>query len=127
MNVHGCGIGWYGLRPGCGLVDALGLSSYERPAVYTTTAAPSHDRNLRSLAKVVETGLLFGHVRAASALILRRLCSKDKAAPSGTPRGRDQPARAHQVSSSGKGKGGLARQEGIRKAALLWTHIFSVS
>jgi len=33
--------------------------------VYTTTSAPSHDRNLRSLAKMVETGLLFGHVRAA--------------------------------------------------------------
>jgi predicted glutamine amidotransferase len=63
--VHGCGIGWYGPRPGSGLVDALGLSSYERPAVYTTTSAPSHDRNLRSLAKMVETGLLFGHVRAA--------------------------------------------------------------
>jgi glutamine amidotransferase len=61
----GCGIGWYGPRPGGGLVDALGLSSYERPAVYTTTSAPSHDRNLRSLAKMLETGLLFGHVRAA--------------------------------------------------------------
>ena len=65
VNVHGCGIGWYSLRPGSGLVDAYGLSSYERPAIYRTTAAPSHDRNLRSLAKMIETGLLFGHVRAA--------------------------------------------------------------
>ena len=65
VNVHGCGIGWYSHRPGSGLVDGAGLSSYERPAVYKTTAAPSHDRNLRSLAKMIETGLLFGHVRAA--------------------------------------------------------------
>jgi hypothetical protein len=65
VNVHGCGIGWYSLRPGSGLVDGYGLSSYERPAIYRTTAAPSHDRNLRSLAKMIETGLLFGHVRAA--------------------------------------------------------------
>jgi len=65
VNVHGCGIGWYASQPGCGLVDETGLSSYERPAVYTTTSAPLHDRNLRSLAKMVETGLLFGHVRAA--------------------------------------------------------------
>ena len=65
VNVHGCGIGWYGSHPGGGLVDGAGCSSYERPAVYTSTQAPSHDRNLRSLAKMVETGLLFGHVRAA--------------------------------------------------------------
>jgi predicted glutamine amidotransferase len=65
VNVHGCGIGWYGDTPGAGLVDALGLCSYERPAVYTTTSAPSHDRNLRSLSKMVESSLLFGHVRAA--------------------------------------------------------------
>ena len=63
--MHGCGIGWYASHPESGLVDESGLSSYERPAVYTTTSAPSHDRNLRSLAKMVETGLLFGHVRAA--------------------------------------------------------------
>ena len=65
VNVHGCGIGWYGSKPGSGLVDGAGLSSYERPAVYRTTAAPSHDRNLRSLAKMLETGLFFGPVRAA--------------------------------------------------------------
>ena len=65
VNVHGCGIGWYGTRPGSGLLDATGLTSYERPAVYTTTSAPTHDRNLRSLAKMLEASLLFGHVRAA--------------------------------------------------------------
>jgi glutamine amidotransferase len=65
VNVHGCGIGWYSNKPGGGLVDATGLSSYERPAVYTTTSAPTHDRNLRSLTKMLETTLLFGHVRAA--------------------------------------------------------------
>jgi glutamine amidotransferase len=65
VNVHGCGIGWYGTRPGGGLLDAIGLTSYERPAVYTTTSAPTHDRNLRSLAKMLEASLLFGHVRAA--------------------------------------------------------------
>ena len=65
VNVHGCGIGWYGTRPGSGLLDATGLTGYERPAVYTTTSAPTHDRNLRSLAKMLEVSLLFGHVRAA--------------------------------------------------------------
>ena len=48
-----------------GLLDELGLTAYERPSVYTSVAAPTHDRNLRSLSKNVETSLLFGHVRAA--------------------------------------------------------------
>ena len=56
--------GWYGGRDQ-GLLDELGLTAYERPSVYTSVAAPTHDRNLRSLSKSVETGLLFGHVRAA--------------------------------------------------------------
>ena len=93
MNVHGCGIGalsccvrppsslllpkgvqafanacapagWYG-APEKGLLDEKGLTAYERPSVYTSVAAPTHDRNLRSLSKSVETSLLFGHVRAA--------------------------------------------------------------
>ncbi|EEH56790.1 uncharacterized protein MICPUCDRAFT_57720 [Micromonas pusilla CCMP1545] len=64
VNVHGCGIGWYACEK-CGLVDKHGLSAYDRPTVYTTVAAPSHDRNLRSLSKTISTSLLFGHVRAA--------------------------------------------------------------
>ena len=64
MNVHGCGIGWYA-RERCGLVDELGLDAYNRPTVYTTVAAPSHDRNLRALSKAISSSLLFGHVRAA--------------------------------------------------------------
>ena len=64
MNVHGCGIGWYA-RERCGLVDELGLDAYNRPTVYTTVAAPSHDRNLRALSKTISSSLLFGHVRAA--------------------------------------------------------------
>ena len=46
-------------------MDKHGLSAYDRPTVYTTVAAPSHDRNLRSLSKTISTSLLFGHVRAA--------------------------------------------------------------
>jgi predicted glutamine amidotransferase len=64
VNVHGCGIGWYA-RERCGLVDELGLDAYNRPTVYTTVAAPSHDRNLRALSKTISSSLLFGHVRAA--------------------------------------------------------------
>jgi glutamine amidotransferase len=64
VNVHGCGIGWYACEK-CGLVDKHGLSAFDRPTVYTTVAAPSHDRNLRSLSKTISTSLLFGHVRAA--------------------------------------------------------------
>ena len=64
MNVHGCGIGWYA-RERCGLVDEFGLDAYNRPTVYTTVAAPSHDRNLRALSKAISSSLLFGHVRAA--------------------------------------------------------------
>ena len=47
------------------MVDKHGLDAYCRPAVYTTVAAPSHDRNLRSLSKSLNASLLFGHVRAA--------------------------------------------------------------
>jgi len=65
VNVHGCGIGWYGSCPTKGFKDAKGLCSYSRPCCYTTIAAPSHDRNLRSLSKAISTSLLFGHVRAA--------------------------------------------------------------
>jgi len=65
VNVHGCGIGWYGSCPLQGLKDNKGLCSYSRPCCYTTIAAPSHDRNLRSLSKAISTSLLFGHVRAA--------------------------------------------------------------
>lgn len=65
VNVHGCGIGWYGSNPLQGLRDLKGLCSYSRPCCYTTIAAPSHDRNLRSLSKAISTSLLFGHVRAA--------------------------------------------------------------
>ena len=65
VNVHGCGIGWYGSCPHGGLKDAKGLCAYSRPCCYTTIAAPSHDRNLRSLSKAISTSLLFGHVRAA--------------------------------------------------------------
>ena len=64
VNVHGCGVGWYACDR-CGLVDADGLDAYDRPSVYTTVAAPSHDRNLRSLSKNISSSLLFGHVRAA--------------------------------------------------------------
>ena len=58
------GIGWYAACR-CGMVDRHGLDAYCRPAVYTTVAAPSHDRNLRSLSKSLNASLLFGHVRAA--------------------------------------------------------------
>ena len=58
------GIGWYAACR-CGMVDRHGLDAYCRPAVYTTVAAPSHDRNLRSLSKSLNGVLLFGHVRAA--------------------------------------------------------------
>ena len=58
------GIGWYAATR-CGMVDKHGLDAYCRPAVYTTVAAPSHDRNLRSLSKSLNASLLFGHVRAA--------------------------------------------------------------
>ncbi|OUS46918.1 nucleophile aminohydrolase [Ostreococcus tauri] len=58
------GIGWYAADR-CGMVDRHGLDAYCRPAVYTTVAAPSHDRNLRSLSKSLNASLLFGHVRAA--------------------------------------------------------------
>lgn len=64
VNVHGCGVGWYACDR-CGLVDGNGLDAYCRPSVYTTVAAPSHDRNLRSLSKNISSSLLFGHVRAA--------------------------------------------------------------
>ena len=64
VNVHGCGVGWYACDR-CGLVDSNGLDAYCRPSVYTTVAAPSHDRNLRSLSKNISSSLLFGHVRAA--------------------------------------------------------------
>lgn len=64
VNVHGCGIGWYTCER-TGLVDELGLDAYDRPTVYTTVAAPSHDRNLRALSKTISSSLLFGHVRAA--------------------------------------------------------------
>lgn len=64
VNVHGCGIGWYACEK-CGLVDEDGLDAYSRPTVYTTVAAPSHDRNLRALSKSISSSLLFGHVRAA--------------------------------------------------------------
>jgi len=47
------------------MVDKHGLNAYCRPAVYTTTCAPSHDRNLRSLSKSLNASLFFGHVRAA--------------------------------------------------------------
>ena len=56
---------WYGSCPHGGLKDAKGLCAYSRPCCYTTIAAPSHDRNLRSLSKAISTSLLFGHVRAA--------------------------------------------------------------
>jgi len=36
--------------------ESEGLDAYERPAVYTTVAAPSHDRNLRSLSKAGARG-----------------------------------------------------------------------
>ena len=52
VNVHGCGIGWYTCER-TGLVDELGLDAYDRPTVYTTVAAPSHDRNLRALSKTI--------------------------------------------------------------------------
>mmetsp|Transcript_24486 Transcript_24486/g.79928 ORF Transcript_24486/g.79928 Transcript_24486/m.79928 type:complete len:262 (+) Transcript_24486:121-906(+) len=65
VNVHGCGVGWYASSAGQGMMDKFGLDHYSRPAVYTTIAPPTHDRNLRRLSKCVETSLLFGHVRAA--------------------------------------------------------------
>ena len=46
----------------CGLVNGNGLDAYCRPSVYTTVAAPSHDRNLRSLSKNISSSLLFEHV-----------------------------------------------------------------
>ena len=48
-----------------GLEDALGLTAYSRPAVYTSTHAPNHDRNLRRISRAIESSLIFGHVRAA--------------------------------------------------------------
>lgn len=64
VNVHGCGVGWYTSHP-VGLEDADKLTAYSRPAVYTTTSAPNHDRNLRRISRALESSLIFGHVRAA--------------------------------------------------------------
>ena len=64
IRLFDVGIGWYAATR-CGMLDKHGLDAYCRPAVYTTVAAPSHDRNLRSLSKSLNASLLFGHVRAA--------------------------------------------------------------
>ena len=68
VNVHGSGLGWYPLfteNHSLDLFNYQNLRIDERPGIYTGAIAPSHDRNLRRLARSIRSHLIFSHIRAA--------------------------------------------------------------